>query len=210
VADITVFESIQNVLARIEEIKRTFGVNRSPAAYGQFQTRLQESLKTEAVKTRGKDATVSNEKASGVESPGESALSAGGKKIIDDVIEAASKKYRIPEALIRAVIKQESGFNSAAVSEKGAMGLMQLMPKTADLLGVEDPFKEDENIFGGARYLRELINLYGGNLNEALAAYNAGPNRVIEGVPEIPETKDFVQSVLGYYESFTKIEEEGF
>jgi soluble lytic murein transglycosylase-like protein len=91
------------------------------------------------------------------------------------------------------------------------MGLMQLMPETARSLGVEDPFDPEENIFGGTRYLVDLINLYEGNLNKALAAYNAGPQRVTTRVPNIPETRGFVDAVLHFYEDYSKTtDEEGF
>ncbi|MCK4923843.1 MAG: lytic transglycosylase domain-containing protein [Spirochaetes bacterium] len=129
----------------------------------------------------------------------------------DEIIEAAAEQYRIPSALIRAVIKQESNFNAEAVSHKGAMGLMQLMPGTADLLGVDNPFDPEENLFGGTQYLVDLLGRYGGNLNKALAAYNAGPNRVQDNIPNFQETRNFVDSVLYYYESFSKTtDEEGF
>jgi soluble lytic murein transglycosylase-like protein len=122
----------------------------------------------------------------------------------ETTIEAAADRFSLPSALIRAVIKQESNFDPRAVSHKGAMGLMQLMPETAESLGVEDPFDPDQNIFGGTRYLVDLINLYEGNLNKALAAYNAGPQRVKTRIPNIPETRDFVDAVLHYYERYSK------
>ena len=88
---------------------------------------------------------------------------------------------------------------------------MQLMPVTAEVLGVENPFDIEENIFGGTRYLRELINRYDGNLNRALAAYNAGPQRVKGVIPNISETVNFIDSVLRNYETFSKYEDnEGF
>jgi soluble lytic murein transglycosylase-like protein len=135
-------------------------------------------------------------------------MGTGGSIPFKKIIQAAAQRYELPEPLIRAVIQQESGFDGSAVSPKGAMGLMQLMPETAGLLGVNDPFDVEENVLGGTRYLRELINLYGGNLNKALAAYNAGPNRVTDEIPNIPETRDYVRSVLDYYESFSKSQEK--
>ncbi len=126
----------------------------------------------------------------------------------DDIIKEASEKFGIPESLIQAIIKQESGFDNSAVSSKGAMGLMQLMPETADSLGVENPFNPVENILGGSRYLVDLLNQYNGNLNLALAAYNAGPNRVENRIPGISETKDFIDSVLRYYQKYQKFNKE--
>jgi soluble lytic murein transglycosylase len=100
------------------------------------------------------------------------------------------------------MIHVESYFNPRAVSKKGAMGLMQLMPGTAQLLGVQEPFNPRENIHGGCRYLRMLIDSFGGSLPLALAAYNAGPQRVVAcgyRVPEITETQEFLTRVIGRY-----------
>ncbi|MCX5891055.1 MAG: transglycosylase SLT domain-containing protein [Deltaproteobacteria bacterium] len=121
---------------------------------------------------------------------------------LEPLILEAAQVHRLPATLIRAVIKTESNFCSWAVSPKGAMGLMQLMPGTAALLGVAEPFNPRENIHGGCRYLRDLINLFGGNVPLALAAYNAGYQRVINcgyQVPAIKETQDFVTQVMGRY-----------
>ncbi len=121
---------------------------------------------------------------------------------LEPIILEAAQIHRLPPTLIRAVIKSESNFCSWAVSPKGAMGLMQLMPGTADFLGVREPFNPRDNILGGCRYLRELIDLFGGNLPLALASYNAGFQRVIDcgyQIPSIKETQDFVTAVMGRY-----------
>jgi len=117
-------------------------------------------------------------------------------------IKNAAKRYSLDPELIRAVIKVESGFNPFAVSEKGAMGLMQLMPGTAKEMRVAAPFEAEENIMGGSRYLRKLLNLFDGDVRLGLAAYNAGPNRVKENgrIPKIPETQHYVKKVLREYE----------
>jgi soluble lytic murein transglycosylase-like protein len=114
-----------------------------------------------------------------------------------------AQKYRLDPALLRAVIKAESGFRQHAVSRKGAVGLMQLTPATAATLRVNDVYDPIQNIRGGAKQLRHLLNLYQGELPLALAAYNAGVHRVkSHKVPRIRETRAYVRRVLQYYEVF--------
>jgi soluble lytic murein transglycosylase-like protein len=193
-----VYQNIESILRRIDSIKRRFST-RQPY---QFQETLQREIDTD------RDTTAELNPA---EDMSTSTSSVSAESPYDEIIDAAADRYRIPASLIRAVIKQESNFNAEAVSHKGAMGLMQLMPETADLLGVNDPFEPNENIFGGTQYLVDLINRYDGNLNKALAAYNAGPDRVQDSIPNFRETRNFVDSVLHYYESFSKTtDEEGF
>ncbi|MFO8088971.1 MAG: transglycosylase SLT domain-containing protein [Desulfatiglandaceae bacterium] len=124
----------------------------------------------------------------------------------EDIINKASDKFGVDCSLIKAVIKAESDFNHRAVSHKGAQGLMQLMPQTAQVLHVRDPFNPEANIIGGTRYLSSLLKQYKGNVRLALAAYNAGPERVdsYQDVPPFEETRGFVERVLKYagdYES---------
>ncbi|HDR14952.1 MAG TPA: DUF4124 domain-containing protein [Desulfobacteraceae bacterium] len=124
----------------------------------------------------------------------------------DDIISRAAHDFGVDRALIKAVIKAESDFNHQAVSHKGAQGLMQLMPQTAHVLDVRDPFDPEANIMGGTRYLSSLLKRFNGDLHLALAAYNAGPERVEmhRGVPPFKETRGFVDRVLkyvGHYES---------
>jgi len=117
---------------------------------------------------------------------------------VDRWVNSASDQHNVDPDLIRSVIKAESGFNSRAVSPKGAQGLMQLMPSTASQLGVKDAFAPSENIEGGARYLRDLLVLYNNDMAKALAAYNAGPQRVAQynGVPPYRETHAYVARVI--------------
>ena len=125
----------------------------------------------------------------------------------DKIIHQAAKKFNLDKALIKAVIKAESNFNHQAVSPKGAQGLMQLMPKTASALNVEDAFHPADNIQGGARYLRYLLNVYNGNLTLALAAYNAGETAVARynnNVPPFRETQNYVRRVLDFYQDFSR------
>ncbi len=125
------------------------------------------------------------------------------KQEIHRAIAWYAKKYRLDPALLRAVIKTESDFRQHAVSRKGAVGLMQLTPATAARLRVSDVYDPIQNIRGGAKQLRHLLNLYQGDLPLALAAYNAGIHRVKERrVPRIRETHAYVRKVLRYYEVF--------
>jgi soluble lytic murein transglycosylase-like protein len=120
-----------------------------------------------------------------------------------DHVRKAAKVYRLPEELLHAVMAVESGFNPMAMSNKGAAGLMQLMPGTAKDMYVNDVWSPSQNIDGGARYLRILANQYDGDLTKTLAAYNAGPEAVRRaggGVPGIQETRDYVRKVLAIYE----------
>ncbi len=110
-------------------------------------------------------------------------------------------RYGLDEALVRAVVRMESGGRIDAVSHKGAMGLMQLMPGTVKMLGVDDPFDPAQNLEGGIKYLSRLSDKYEGDLSKALAAYNAGPGRVdaCGGIPPIAETQNYVHGVLAIY-----------
>ncbi len=113
----------------------------------------------------------------------------------------SATRYGVPRRLVEAVIRAESAFNAWAVSRTGARGLMQLMPTTASMLGVRDAFNPRENIDGGVRHLRGLMDRYANNLRLALAAYNAGEQAVsgYRGVPPYPETQRYVEKILGEY-----------
>ena len=118
-----------------------------------------------------------------------------------DEIDRAAKIFNIPAELIRAVIAVESAGDTAAVSHRGAVGLMQLMPETAGQMYVEDPVDPAQNIMGGTRYLRHLANEFAGDMLLVVAAYNAGPDAVrkYRGVPPYEETRQYVKKVLAYY-----------
>lgn len=123
------------------------------------------------------------------------------KEAILGYVDEISEKYDVDSKLVAALIKQESGFNPDAVSRVGAKGLMQLMPKTALSLGVKDAFNPKENIEGGVKYLKQMLDKYHGNKILALAAYNAGPGAVdkFSGVPPYKETQNYVKAVLANY-----------
>ncbi len=124
--------------------------------------------------------------------------------IYEPYIAEASRKHNLDPRLIKAVIKQESNYNSQDVSRVGAQGLMQLMPGTAKTLGVGNAFDPYENIHGGAKYLKMQLVNFNGDLSKALAAYNAGPDAVKKygRVPPYRETRNYVKSVLKYYRQY--------
>lgn len=129
-----------------------------------------------------------------------SAMGAGaGAGNLEELIRAAAAENDIDENLLRAVIKTESNFNPAATSPKGAMGLMQLMPGTARMYGVANPYDASENLNAGSRHLRMLLDSYDGNVKNALAAYNAGQKAVetYNGVPPYKETQNYVTKIMG-------------
>lgn len=122
----------------------------------------------------------------------------------NNLITEAAQLYQLPQSFIRAVMRVESNFNPTVVSRAGAMGLMQLMPKTARSMGVADPFDVRQNILGGARYLRILANRFKGDLILTVAAYNAGEAAVdkYEGIPPYQETQRYVRRVLKHYYAY--------
>jgi soluble lytic murein transglycosylase-like protein len=122
----------------------------------------------------------------------------------DSLISELSKKYQVDFALIKAMIRAESGFNPSAVSRKGAKGLMQLMPDTALRMNVSNIFNPRENIEGGVRYFKYLLSLFNNDLRLSLAAYNAGENVVgeLRSIPPYRETMDYVKKVMSYYQSY--------
>jgi soluble lytic murein transglycosylase-like protein len=123
------------------------------------------------------------------------------KSSFESIIQQTSKKYGVDADLVKAVIQNESAYDPSAVSSAGALGLMQLMPATAANLGVEDPMNPTENIEGGVKLLRELLNQFSGNITNTVAAYNAGAGAVQQygGVPPYQETQTYVKRVLSTY-----------
>ncbi len=148
------------------------------------------------------------------DNPGPSSMSQGAPVFMprqadiqrySSIVDSAARAYGVEKALVHAVISAESGYNQNALSRAGAMGLMQLMPDTARRYGVQNIMDPQENIHGGVRYLRDLLAMFQGNLELAIAAYNAGENAVIRNGRKIPpytETVAYVPKVLGFYKKF--------
>ena len=127
------------------------------------------------------------------------------KNQYNQIVDKAAHAYGLDSALLHAVISVESRYNSKAVSKKGAIGLMQLMPETAHRYGVTDSFDPAQNINAGAMYLRDLLKLFNKDVRLALAAYNAGENMVVKygyRIPPIRETREYVPKVLGFYRKY--------
>jgi soluble lytic murein transglycosylase-like protein len=122
------------------------------------------------------------------------------------IIQKAAERYEIDPALVKAIIMAESNYNPRAVSKMGARGLMQLMPATAEALGVEDIFNPEHNIHAGVRYFRQLLDRFDGNIELALAAYNAGSRKVrkYKGIPPFRATQIYIEKVFVYYERYKK------
>jgi len=133
---------------------------------------------------------------------GSSTRTLGPPAEIDRLVDQTSRQYQVDPDLVRAIIQVESDYNPQAVSSKGAMGLMQLIPSTAVRFGVQNPFNARQNINGGVNYLRYLLNLFDGDVTLSVAAYNAGEHSVLRqgGVPRISETEKYVRKVKNLYD----------
>lgn len=224
-------EGLDAVLSRIDTIQKQ--IKRLSGYDERFATALQEKQKAEhsALEKTGQDGANSEAKDSLNGSARFSSAPAGreaaqqnqrvrdtiatqaarlrpsayGDAAFDQYIRQASLQTGLPFALIKAVVHQESQFNPNAVSHAGAQGLMQIMPQTGQLLGLNNPFSPRENIMAGSAYLKEMMKRYNGDVALALAAYNAGPNAVdaAGGVPNYSETKMYVQKVLEYFGKYS-------
>ncbi|QUG43872.1 lytic transglycosylase domain-containing protein [Psychrobacillus sp. INOP01] len=132
-----------------------------------------------------------------------SSASTNSSSDFDEIIKKAAETYNVPEKLISSIIKQESNFNPVATSSAGASGLMQLMPGTAKYLGVTNSLDPEQNIMGGAKYISQMLSQFDGNIETALAAYNAGPGAVkkYDGIPPYKETQNYVKKVMNYFQA---------
>lgn len=187
-------ESMHEVMQRIREIRERFYPTRTTLQSIPHEERGFADQLAQAVRER-----------SFVESTDILSTNPDGdimrRGAISDIVRNYASRHRIPPALINAVIEVESSFNPRAVSPRGAMGLMQLMPDVAASLGVEDPFEPEQNIRGGVALLRRLLDKYEGDYTRALAAYNAGEGAVDRsgGIPDFPETRNYVNRVMRAY-----------
>lgn len=132
------------------------------------------------------------------------------KEILYKNVSHTAKRHNIDPYLIWAIIKMESNFNSEAISPKGAVGLMQLMPTTAKAFDVSDPFNPHQNIEGGIKYMRYLLRIFNGDMKLSLAAYNAGEKTVLnyKNIPPFPETEMYVNNVVSFYRYLKQLKEQ--
>ncbi len=193
-------EGLNSIIHRIDELNMRFGINTA----ANYQENVNKTAATGGVEQekpqRLENGSFATEldKAMSMESRG-----AVGLNISDDtnsLIKEAAARYQVDPRLVAAVAQTESGGNQEAVSPAGAVGVMQLMPETAAGLGV-NPYDKRQNIEGGAKYLRQMMDTFGGDVQKAVAAYNAGPQAVKEynGIPPYRETQDYVNKVLDIY-----------
>ena len=185
-------DPILRIQARIDQI---FGVNPDNETSavaggpqsGRFSAMVQQAL-------HNQDGT----------SPSAPSAPSAAPAQIDGLVQSNAATFGVDPNLIRAVIANESNFNPNATSNAGAQGLMQLMPETAASLGVTNSYDPEQNVWGGTRYLRNMLDRFGGDLPKAIAAYNAGPEAVERygGIPPYPETQAYVNNVLGTYQPY--------
>lgn len=192
-------EGLNSIIHRIDELNMRFGINTAnyqenvnkTAAAGGVEQEKPQRLENGSFATE-------LDKAMSMESRGAVGLNISGDT--NSLIKEAAARYQVDPRLVSAVAQTESGGNQEAVSPAGAVGVMQLMPETAAGLGV-NPYDKRQNIEGGAKYLRQMMDTFGGDVQKAVAAYNAGPQAVKEynGIPPYRETQNYVNKVLDIY-----------
>jgi soluble lytic murein transglycosylase-like protein len=187
--------SVQSAIARVSQLEGMIaaanGGSPSPAVATSTSFDQQLSQATDAQATSAST---------------DSASAGSGGVPYEQLIDSAAQKYGIDPAILKGLVKQESGFNPNAGSPAGAQGLTQLMPGTAAALGVTNVHDPAQSIDGGARYLKQQLDRFGGDYSKALAAYNAGPGAVQRygGIPPYAETQNYVKSILGFAEQYRK------
>ena len=190
--------SVDSIGARIEAIQSQINaLTGAPAAAPGFDQALATAASPAPSGPTAMAASVPTAAAGGT-------LGGGAPSAYDGEIQAAAQKHGLDPALLKALIRQESNFNPTAGSPAGAQGLTQLMPGTARSLGVTDPHDPKQAIDGGAKYLKQQLDAFGGDVEKALAAYNAGPGAVKRygGIPPYAETQNYVKKVVGYAQEY--------
>ncbi|WP_303840121.1 lytic transglycosylase domain-containing protein [Selenomonas ruminantium] len=199
---------VRHVQARIAQLQEQFGMPGNIPGTG-FSQKLEKEMQKSLGAAASDKASVTAGENKKQPLPEVQKLKNSGKVLADmpladqnlsTLIEAAARKYKVDPKLVAAVAEVESNGNQEAVSSAGAIGVMQLMPDTAASLGV-DPYNKQQNIEGGAKYLRQMLDTFGGDTKKAVAAYNAGPGAVKDygGVPPYKETQNYVNKVLDIY-----------
>ncbi len=195
--------AVQSRIAQITGVQPPAAVAQPDASVGapRFATALASALHP-GLRGYGLDA-------GGTDAPGSGMPARAAAPVapadVDALVQQNASAWQVDPALVKAVIANESGFNANATSKTGAQGLMQLMPDTAASLGVRDAYDPVQNVAGGTRYLRGLLDRFGGDTRLAVAAYNAGPGAVEKygGVPPYAETRNYVQNVLASFDSYS-------
>ena len=192
--------AIRQIQARIAEIEGQFSLPTQQMPGMEFAAKLQQEMDKNVVSAAGKAHAVQSAQSATAVQQAEKSRSDVSNPELSRTIHAAAAKYAVDPKLISAVAEVESGGNQSAVSPAGAVGVMQLMPETAAGLGV-NPYDMKSNVEGGAKYLREMLDTFDGDVKKAVAAYNAGPNAVkaYGGVPPYAETQNYVNNVLDIY-----------
>lgn len=186
------YKYMSNVFDQIQSFSNTYGQSSISSVKQSSDTFMDTLMKINALRSQGEDeAQIGSQGADASE------------QSMDAIFAEAAERYDVPLNLLKAMGKAESGFDANAVSPAGAQGVMQLMPSTAKSLGVEDPFDARSNIMGGAKYISQKLKQYNGNIDLALAAYNAGSGNVAKygGVPPFSETRNYIARIKGYMNS---------
>ncbi|MEM0951581.1 MAG: lytic transglycosylase domain-containing protein [Cyanobacteria bacterium P01_H01_bin.74] len=195
-------EHLQATLDRIASIQQQLETYKASGFDGGFSDGIADRFQSLLFQP-----LINNDQAAAntTESPGaETKFGSTGGTDLDAIIQQQAKTFGLDDDLLKAMIHSESGFNANAVSPVGAEGLMQLMPSTATELGVKNSFDTEQNIAGGSKYIKSLLNQYDQSLPKALAAYNAGPGNVekYQGIPPFAETQHYVKTVMARYQQY--------